>query len=517
LIERLKNFKLKKLIDLRVVEWIWAAAWMPWIIIFLAYSVSLLFYPYDWEPGEGSKILYAQRIVQGEPLYGTNAEFPMLGNCYPPVYPLAVAPLVALFGPHMWTGRLISLLAILSIMFGIYRVTRELIGSRSWAIVAVACFVFPAPLASWYPLARMDSLCSALLFWAAFAVFRDRGDTLKWTITAAVLSVLALYTKQTAVFVTAFLAVYYAGYRQWRKLGVYSATVFGAGIVLFTLFQLLSGNWFYVNLFAENTERVFFFQRYLMFFGWLFSLNSWVWIFSVTALMWHFFFRRFTVWHFYAIGGLINALLIGANGSGYNYFITFWSALSLLCPQGLAFMESYYFPNWLEKKNLFKLLLSLMLLFVMSINGSGGRIGLVYRDTLLSFIPSKSDRIAMRRIEEAIAQTEGDIFVDRLPGITVRYDKSQYYMEPAFIQELYHAGRWNPQPFEDMIAQKKFSTIFLLTESLVPSPVRAAVERNYSLTRRLKIPTFEVWRERFLLVFENPDKKKARILRKSNL
>lgn len=489
-----------RLCDVRAAKCLWILAWGPWIIIFLVYSIVLLSYPYEWEPGEGSKIFYAERVLENKPVYGTNQEFPMLGNCYPPLYTLVTAAVIKVTGPYLFAGRLISVVSIIVMLIGLYRVARMITGSPIWALVAAACFVFPAPIANWYSLARMDSLCSLLLFATAYIIFRKPNHRAS-AFFAGLTAVAALYTKQTAVFVVGMIFLYYLAKKKWKDAVLYAGTVSILSGILFVLCNVLTDGWFYRNLFSENAERVFFAQRYPLFFGWIFDYNLWIWIFAGIALAWTVFLGRWDVWCFYLMGGLMNALLIGANGSGLNYFFTFWSGMSLFFAQGLAYVEKFLYPAWIDTKKFGKVFLIIALLILTSINFLDNSPGFFYRHTLLEYMPTKKDRIAMSCIEEYIKRAQGNIFVDRFPSIAMRYNKNQYYMEPAFIQELYHAGKWNPFPLIRMVASQKFSLILLLSESLVPRPIKEAISQYYLPSEQIRIPTFEVWRNTYITVY----------------
>src|SRR6266540_1476904 len=82
------------------------------VVVLLAFRHRMSF-PWDFAPGEGAHIYFALRPVAGEPLYVSNDGFPYLYNVYPPLYHLLLAPLVALLGPHLVLGQLISLLSTL--------------------------------------------------------------------------------------------------------------------------------------------------------------------------------------------------------------------------------------------------------------------------------------------------------------------------------------------------------------------------------------------------------------------
>ena len=477
--------------------------WVPWVVIYLIYSIQLVRYPYEWEPGEGSKILYAQRIIERQPLYKSNTTFPMLGNCYPPLYPALTALLISATNLHIGCGRLISIMAILIMLFLIYKVIRARTNSYIWGIVGAGCFVMPSFVANWYSLARMDALCSCFLLSTVYIMSKREGS-LKQTILAAVFAVCALFTKQTAIFVVGMCAVYYLINRKWKDLFVFCITGLILGCVIFFVCNWLSGGWFYKNVFAENIHRLFFLKRYSIFFGILIQNYPWAWICAGGVVGWKLYRRQWDIWLFYFIGGLANALLIGANGSGMNYFITLWSAVALFFAEGLHRVWYTVVNSPHLSKNIYRSSILIIICLLTTTNIVGKSYGFFYRTTLLSYLPSPENYSAMQAIEAIIQTTQEPVFVDRLPSLTVRHDKSDYYLEPALIQELYRAKQWDPHPLIKMIENRHFAVICLFSQSLIPKPIQDAIRKHYLLSDQIEVGTFEIWRKRVVLIYRRP-------------
>ena len=491
--EKTVNFLNSKILS----DILWIAVWCPWIIFFIIYAVSLLGYPYEWEPGEGSKILYAQQLLDGKSMYSSNNTFPMLGNCYPPVYPLLIAPLIYLFGPHLCIGRIISILAVILSCFFVWLIIRTVTRSKKLAFVACACMLFPSPIVSWYPLTRMDALCTFFQILCGYIIFK-KTESLKFAVFAGLCAVAGLFTKQTAVFSAVLFIFYYLINKKWKQAGIYLLTISAVSLILFFIFQISSHGWFYKNLISENTQRVFFMKRYKLFFGWIFSYSPVIWIVAIFAIIKQFITKNINISLLIFTAGLINALLIGANGSGMNYFFTFWAGMSLLFVEGLFYLEL-----WIDKKFSFKIpksLLTSILIFLISLSFINDKFGFFYRNNILGYIPAKEDYQAMKKLESYIKSAEPPIFVDRFPSIAMKYEKNQFYMEPALIQELHNSKLWNPSPAVNLIKNKKFKKIFLLTDSLIPYPMKKAIQENYAIAEKIKIGTFEIFRNRFILV-----------------
>ncbi|MDX9703518.1 MAG: glycosyltransferase family 39 protein [Candidatus Auribacterota bacterium] len=483
------------------LSWILVVSYVaPWIVLYFMYSWALLFYPYEWEPGEGSKILYALHIVRGLPLYSSNQTFPMLGNCYPPLYPLTLAPFVALGGPLLIWGRLVSLLAIIGTLILLFCIARRSTGSSFFGLISAGCFVYPASISCWYSLARMDSLCCFLQILTAYIIVRSKS--IHGAILAGVTAILAIYTKQTAVIVITPLACYYIFQKNWKNTAVYFLTIGVIGSGIYIMMEHITYGWFHKNLFDENVHRLFFWFRYKIFFGWFFRQNLPVLIAASISLI--FFLKKrkniISIWIF--LGGFANAILIAANGSGMNYFFVLWAGVSLLFAESFSILANRMvnrlkFSSYTCSCILIGLMISLQLINYAFLPNE-----IFYRHTLYDFIPTENDLRSCQRLEAYIRVSASPIFVDRFPSIAIRHGKNDYYVEPALIQELYYAGKWDPLPLVKQVEKKNFATIFMLHQSLMPKPFKDAVAENYRLVAEIPVGTFEIWRRRSIFVLE---------------
>jgi hypothetical protein len=102
----------------------------------LAVTISLRIaspWPLEWM--EGASLQHALRILRGQPLYAApTAEF--IPFVYPPLAYLPVALVAGLFGPSLWAGRLISVLALAGSLACVFVIVRRSTGSAAiggWA------------------------------------------------------------------------------------------------------------------------------------------------------------------------------------------------------------------------------------------------------------------------------------------------------------------------------------------------------------------------------------------------
>lgn len=104
-----------------------------YLLVYVVYARALFAFPFDYDQGEGFELYDAIRLARGENIYLDNAVYPFYASNYPPVYRTLLAPLVALFGPHLWVGRALtfaSSLVIGGLIFVAAR--RHWRGSGSW-------------------------------------------------------------------------------------------------------------------------------------------------------------------------------------------------------------------------------------------------------------------------------------------------------------------------------------------------------------------------------------------------
>lgn len=190
-------------------------------------------FPLELEWMEGGSLHQALRLQQGLPIYPTpSAEFvPFL---YTPLYPALLAALGWVFPLGYALGRAVSVLAVVAVGVGLWRLVGREGKPRAHQAAAVgmwcAGWVFSF---RWYDVARADSLFLALLLWGLLLLRDARGRPRRAAL-AGLLVALAFWTKQTAaVFVLASgLAALWIAPRQLLWYAGVIALVDGGGVLL---------------------------------------------------------------------------------------------------------------------------------------------------------------------------------------------------------------------------------------------------------------------------------------------
>lgn len=181
----------------------WAA--VPLLLFAGQFAYAFAFrvgYPFGLEWMEGDLLVAAHRLAHGEAVYSRPDQW--IPYFYPPLYLLLWAPLVQLFGPVLWPGRVLSLLASLAAGLALCGYVRARTGRRDAGLLAMGLFWgFYQYTGQWLDLCRVDPLMLAMVSGGLYAYARSRtSDRAAWRIAAVLLLGSALLAKQNG---TAFL------------------------------------------------------------------------------------------------------------------------------------------------------------------------------------------------------------------------------------------------------------------------------------------------------------------------
>lgn len=334
------------------------------VVSYVIHVWSLLSFPYDIDPGEGFDVNGAVLILAGRALYGDPSSFPFFGLNYPPVYGGLLAPLVALLGPSVSVGRLVSVLAGVGIAIVVGLAARVPRPVPLAPLVAGLAFLTSAYAFHVTPLARVTSL---MLFLGVAGLFcleraaespgsawrrrrpggagRQGGNDFVVTTTrrardvplllaGVALLVAGVYTKPVGLDAAAAGLVYLAVRRppDW-PLAIVAALSLLVGLHL-TLEWGTAGRYgdavFTANAYAWDGEQALgYWRNFLETHAPLLALGA-------AAAAGHVMSRWFTVWVFYLGSGLVTAATAGRWGAGESYFLPIVIACCVLGGRALA-------------------------------------------------------------------------------------------------------------------------------------------------------------------------------------
>jgi hypothetical protein len=329
------------------------AAFVGYLIVYVIYAAALFQFPFDYDQGEGYELVDTIMFSQGEWPYRNIDHYPFYSSNYPPVFHLAIVPLVWLFGPHYWTGRLVSFVGTLITAAAIgYAVHRESNRPRQrWWLTAVAGLAF---LASNYvyhvgPLFRqhmfmvmLETLAVVLL---TVTIAREEGDGRQrnwYLLGVMVLLLLAGYTKQLAYATVATVFIFL--FLRQVKRSVVWAVPFAAvtGLIFLWLNVATDGQWL-LNTITANLNPFIPEQAIGLYRQW-FQLHTVLIVTAAALALYQLYFERlsaYTVWFAIAV---VNSVTAGTWGAGESYFATAIAASCILT--GLAFNRLL---DWSEK------------------------------------------------------------------------------------------------------------------------------------------------------------------------
>jgi 4-amino-4-deoxy-L-arabinose transferase-like glycosyltransferase len=161
-------------------------------------------------------------------------------SLYPPIFPLAEAVVFSVAGfSHAAALATVTLFAAVA-AFGIYRMARTAVGVVPAGASAILLFATPEVL-RWSRQVVLDVPAMAFLLLAAAALLRYQAvRSTKALLTAVALTLAAIYTKQTAIFIVpAFVVALLADERlaAWRRKSTWIAVAVGViGIVPLAIF-----------------------------------------------------------------------------------------------------------------------------------------------------------------------------------------------------------------------------------------------------------------------------------------
>lgn len=345
-----------------------ALIFIGYFVVYLAYGRSLIAFPFDYDQGEGFELYDAIRLARGEGIYLDNAQFPFYSSNYPPVYRLMLVPLIALFGPHLWVGRVVafgcSLLIGVLIFIAARRTWRLEIGDSRFArqpnlqsLIAIlipliaalsffaANFVYHiAPLARAHLPMVMFAFAGILCLDIAFRPkTQDAVSSVKrqrmWVIAGIALLLIAGFTKLQAVdALVAGFAYLLIRRPKWFAIAFLTSFLVTGLIVL--VMNISTAGQFWLNVVAANVNEYDINITWQTYGQW-FQLQGVLIVCSVIYVAWDLVaairtrsFAPITIWSMYFVAGAAMGMLTGKWGAGPAYLIAAIAA-SAVCTVGL--------------------------------------------------------------------------------------------------------------------------------------------------------------------------------------
>lgn len=313
-----------------------------YFIVYAIYALALFQFPFDYDQGEGFELMDTLLFSQGQWPYRNLDEYPFYSSNYPPVFHLVVAPLVWLFGPEYWTGRLVSYLGTLVTAAAIgYAVHREGGGRRPWlSLLAGLTFLASNYVYHVGPLFRqhmfMVMLETLAVVLVAGVVAREEGSgrsQARGLLLVMLLLLMAGYTKQLAYATVA--AVFIFLFLRSPRRAVVWAVPFAAvtGLIFLWINAATNGQWL-TNSITANLNPFIQEQAVGLFRQW-FRLHTIITVVAALMAVYQLYFERLSVYAIWFVVATVNSVSAGTWGAGESYFTTAIAASCILT--GLAF------------------------------------------------------------------------------------------------------------------------------------------------------------------------------------
>jgi 4-amino-4-deoxy-L-arabinose transferase-like glycosyltransferase len=316
------------------------AAFIGYLIVYAIYAFALFRFPFDYDQGEGFELMDTLLFSRFEWPYRDNNAYPFYSSNYPPLFHVVIVPLVWLFGPQYWTGRLVSWLGTLITAAAIgYAVQRE--SKRTWlsllsglAFLASNYVYHVGPLFRQHMFMVMFETVAVLLL--TVAISREEGDGRPRTrllLGVMLLLLLAGYTKQLAYATVAATFIFL--FLRYPLRAVRWAIPFAAvtGLVFLWINIATDGYWF-LNTVTANINPFVPGQAEGLFRQW-FRLHLVITVVAAAYALYELYFSRLSAYTVWFVVAVVNSVTAGKWGAGESYFATAIAASCILT--GLAF------------------------------------------------------------------------------------------------------------------------------------------------------------------------------------
>lgn len=236
-------------------EWVFKAALISVLVCVIYYTSVVIYitfcrirYPFSLEFVEGDALIEVYRILQGKFLYA-QPSYNYVALNYPPLYFYISALFTRLIGPGLFPLRLVSFISSLGCIAVIYLICRKEGTGIVPAVIAGGFFAGTYKLGgTWFDIARVDMLAIFLLL---LSVFLTRFRSTASYIAAGFVFALSCLTKQTNLFILAFLCLYFILFERKKPLGFVFSSIIIFLIASGRLDQINSG-WYSFFVFKIN-------------------------------------------------------------------------------------------------------------------------------------------------------------------------------------------------------------------------------------------------------------------------
>lgn len=486
------------------------AVYAAYFLILVRYAVALFQFPFDYDRGEGFELNSALLFSRGEWPYKDNEVYPFFASAYPPLYHLIVAPLVAVFGPQYWTGRLVSFLATLAAAGAIAWAVRR--GSGNGTIAALSGLTF---LASNYvyhigPLFRQHMTMAAFETLAVVALAASgpgRGLRLSRGEGLGLVFLLAAGFTKPLAYATVAACFLFLVIRSPRR-GLALGAAFGAAAAgLMLLMEWATGGHWWLNVVLANVNEFVPGQAAGLYRQWYQLHAILIWLAGGWAAYQALHRLRWTpqpapaashpsIYSIWLLFTVANGATAGKWGAGESYFVT---AIAAVCiGSGLALGDLARASAGWPRPLALAVALAIPALYLaqaarlVHLPTTGRVFGVVARSLGIESDSGYYDSqgyTQLGRPPNAIDIAQGmkiAAFVKASPGPILSEEAAFPLMagkdvvtDPSHLLNLYENGQYDPSSLIGMIQAQAFGGV-VLNAQFYPLPVLQAIGQAYA-------------------------------------
>jgi hypothetical protein len=335
----------------RILQWMLIAlalaVFIGYLVVYVNYALALFQFPFDYDQGEGFELKDSLLFSQGEWPYRDNTSFPFYSSNYPPLFHLLVAPLIWIFGPQYWTGRLVSFLATLITAGAIGWIIQRQV-RRPWlAVLSGLAFLASNYVYHVGPLFRlhMTMVMFETLAVIVIGVAMEPSDCcdpnnqhpkirtrLLWV--GLILLLAAGFTKQTAI-VTCIAAFAFLFLRDPRRTVLMAIPFAITALGLFWLINLATDGQWWLNTIVANANPWIMEQAIGLYRQW-FRLHSVLTVIAFAYAIYELYWERLSIYSIWFVLSVIGSVMAGKWGAGESYFATAIAGSCVLAGLGLG-------------------------------------------------------------------------------------------------------------------------------------------------------------------------------------
>lgn len=328
------------------------------VIIYIAFGVALIPFPFDYDQAEGFELNNAILLSQGDCPYCDNDVFPFYASGYAPFYHILMIPFVWVFGASFWYGRLIIFVATFitagAIAYAIWRDEKRLsIGLLAGMAFLASNFIYHiGPLLRQHLLMVAFEALSVVIIANAFK-FGKKGRNRRILIAFGLL-LLAGYTKQLAY--STCLAVGGWLFLQNPRLALkYSFGLVAVAGAIFAGAMFITDGYWWINIISSN-QNEYITEQFVSLSLLFLSLHWPLVLMAILVAVYELYFTRLSVYSIWFIVSLGSTIGAGKWGAGDSYYATTLAAACLLSGIFLArslnhnwqFSDKNYLSRWLK-------------------------------------------------------------------------------------------------------------------------------------------------------------------------